>query len=1673
MGIVYRARDPIINRLVALKTITTGLAENPGLLQRFYREAQSAGGLQHPNIVTIYDMGEGSGTPYIAMELIEGETLEQLIAGRANLPLSLKLSYAIQACRAFDYAHKRGIVHRDIKPANVMLSKDGTVKVVDFGIARVLESSKTQTGMLIGTFAYMSPEQYHGEHADERSDIWSFGILLFELLTYQKPFGGDAPASLMHSICQQDPLLLSQVAPECPPELDAVMQKVLQKSPAERCQSMEDLLLELDPICKNLQGATVAKLVEEGRGLAKQGNFSEARDLLRQALQVESTNIPARALLEKVNTELRRMLIRPKAQRLVDKGLELLAQGKIHEAKVEAENALKLDTGFEPAQQLQQRVQQELDRFRLITEHLDAAKLRLAEGMPEMAEGLLQKVLELDPNNRLAGNLQEQVANEKAQRERRLRLSATMQQARSLWTLQNYPECIDLLTGLAQEFPHEEEVGLLLRTAREDLAEQRKQQALEKARILLAAGRHEECIALLVEFEKSSPGDPAIAELLESARQDQANQPRLQGLAEARRLSAGRQYAECISLLTGLQRQYPSDPEIGRALEAAREDQVKQDRRQRITKARNLLAARRYEDCSRLLAQLNEEFPADEEIAGLLGSLRDDEAEQRKMQALAEVRGLLASRRYDESLSLLAGLQKQFPGDGEISRLIETLRADQAEQQKFRQLAEARKLLADKRYEEAIPLLTSLQQSYPREGEIAKLLDRAGKDREEREKREKLAAARAHLAEGRPGEALTLLETLRQTHPDDSSVQKLMVLVRVEQERQSKLEHLQQEWDILKKLVNEKKYPDVIARAEKLLADFPGDSDLLRLVDFARTRQAQVERETLLRNTCDTIKKLFADNRFQDAADAAKEALKTFPDNKDLFLLLDQAELQEKKLQTRKGIEQRIREIRVKINREKFSEAIQMAKDTLVTLGPDTGVTQLLNSAQVEIAAREKKKQQQKELESIRQLIKQGEFDGATQALTEAVEATTLAQFDPRVQRVQDEIEAARNLASATSPPDSGPPPGLSKEYAWEGPPPSDNLEVTDRAAQTQRVEPQASPSSPLMSSAPVAPAPPGETPPAVIQPPTVAHEPPPSVKPAVPEWTRPSPPPAKSAPPPVAKPAPPTPAKSVPPPAAKAAPPLAAKPLPPPVPPRIAARPASPKPVIPPPAPAVIPPPVHRRPSAVAPSPPATKRPAASPTPLPWKVPAAVGVIALILVAAVWFGLHGPSSQPKNTPGKVIPPIATQPPAPVVNPLEVRQRQAMDAADKSRAAGDLAGASRALQNAATPNGPLNADIQKELGEIQSEMNNEKLAQVRRQEAQLWQQATSDVDRGRFEPARNAFQQILQLPEGQGLRREDAQKYLNQVIPQRQHEEELLAKTKQDLSKKDRSSLNEAVGLSDQIIQLGGPRKPEAERLRQNAQDGLNALDKQQREQKIASLEASAQQDVKQGNFSSARQKVSQIKQAGGDTASLAAKIDQAEAAEQARQQYELNYQQTVQKYKQASAANDKSGIDAARDSFLLIAQGGGLRAADARKYVSEINEKNTTAQLAAAPPPVAKPETPSLKSLDEAAVRGVIKRYEQAFQQRDADALRGIWPSIGKKYGKYKNSFDTMKGGSFHYQLQIERAEISSDGKTATVQTTVSQDYTPKGGRTQSSEDKVSFDLSKSAGTWSIADVR
>ncbi len=253
MGVVFKGRDPLIGRAVAVKTITAGVAESADLLERFYREARAAGGLQHPNIVTIYEMAESGGAPFIAMEYLEGESLEKLIARKPALSLGTKVGYVVQTCRALEYAHRRGVIHRDVKPANIVVTRDGIVKVVDFGIARITDTSKTQTGALLGTLAYLSPEQLRGQHADARCDIWALGVVLYELIAYQRPFTGDNHAAVLLSILQDEPRSIRQILPECPAELERVVSRALRKDDKARYSTMEALLADLENVRASLE----------------------------------------------------------------------------------------------------------------------------------------------------------------------------------------------------------------------------------------------------------------------------------------------------------------------------------------------------------------------------------------------------------------------------------------------------------------------------------------------------------------------------------------------------------------------------------------------------------------------------------------------------------------------------------------------------------------------------------------------------------------------------------------------------------------------------------------------------------------------------------------------------------------------------------------------------------------------------------------------------------------------------------------------------------------------------------------------------------------------------------------------------------------------------------------------------------------------------------------------------------------------------------------------------------------------------------------------------------------------------------------------------------------------------------------------------------------------------
>jgi len=258
MGVVYQAFDPVIGRTVAIKTMLTeglGPAEFEEFKARFQREAQAAGILTHPNIVTVYDFGEDSGILFLAMEFLEGKSLQGLVEEQGILPVETIIPMYEQVCSALDHAHIHKIVHRDIKPANIMILESGLVKVTDFGIAKMMTVGMTQAGQILGTPNYMSPEQVKGRQVDGRSDIFSLGVILYELVTGEKPFGGQNITTVIYKIINENPISPRELDATIPLGLSYVIQKALAKSPDERYQTCRELAEDLRNY-KNLGGAT-------------------------------------------------------------------------------------------------------------------------------------------------------------------------------------------------------------------------------------------------------------------------------------------------------------------------------------------------------------------------------------------------------------------------------------------------------------------------------------------------------------------------------------------------------------------------------------------------------------------------------------------------------------------------------------------------------------------------------------------------------------------------------------------------------------------------------------------------------------------------------------------------------------------------------------------------------------------------------------------------------------------------------------------------------------------------------------------------------------------------------------------------------------------------------------------------------------------------------------------------------------------------------------------------------------------------------------------------------------------------------------------------------------------------------------------------------------------------
>jgi serine/threonine protein kinase len=265
MGVVYLGRDPYINRYVSIKISRAGsdagVERAEKYRERFFVEAQSAGKLLHPNIVAIYDAGMYKDFCYITMEYIDGPTLEKFCKRESLLPAGRAVEIIFSACKALDFAHKKGVVHRDVKPSNIMINKGGVVKITDFGIAQVRSEQANSEG-IIGSPSYMSPEQVKEEPIEDKSDIFSLGCVLYELLTGERAFSGDNYFSIMYKIVNEDPVPIKKMRPDLPEILWRITRKALAKNPGHRYQSCMDLAYDLRVSLRGLKGGVAGDKVE-------------------------------------------------------------------------------------------------------------------------------------------------------------------------------------------------------------------------------------------------------------------------------------------------------------------------------------------------------------------------------------------------------------------------------------------------------------------------------------------------------------------------------------------------------------------------------------------------------------------------------------------------------------------------------------------------------------------------------------------------------------------------------------------------------------------------------------------------------------------------------------------------------------------------------------------------------------------------------------------------------------------------------------------------------------------------------------------------------------------------------------------------------------------------------------------------------------------------------------------------------------------------------------------------------------------------------------------------------------------------------------------------------------------------------------------------------------------
>src|SRR3974390_254911 len=571
MGAVYKAVDPRIGRTVAIKVIKGDFAQEPELRRRFDTEARAVGNLQHPNIVTVFDFGEENGSPYLVMQYLDGTPLDKVIAQRLNLPFIQKLDIIIGVLKALDYAHEHGVCHRVIKPANVHLLKDGSVKLLDFGIAREGNLGQTKTGQVMGTMSYMPPEQMNGEVVDRRGDIFTTGIMLFELLTYSLPFEArDQTAIIIQRLKGDPPPPLSKYFENYPLELDEIIARAMMRDREERYSRAEDFAFDLMRVQERLKRDMASHYVDQARALIAKSDLAKAREILSQVLKIDTQNSTAKQLFYEVQQSLQKAQKVERVQQLRVQAKDALSAKHLDQAAELVDQAIRMDQSDPDLMELRELVQEAKARAQQVKKMLNLATVAQQSEQFEVAQKAVTDALALDPADTDAKLMQATISRQLVEHEKQHRVQQLLQAARREVSARQYEAARDNISKAKAIDPTHPEIPGLEKMVGAGLDQEKRRVELQQVcseierRLVdnnLTAARDLAASAL-----RRFPGGERLIRLRAAADEAYEQQERRryidQTIAAASRLVDDGQASSALKLLQDADRLYPKEPRL-------------------------------------------------------------------------------------------------------------------------------------------------------------------------------------------------------------------------------------------------------------------------------------------------------------------------------------------------------------------------------------------------------------------------------------------------------------------------------------------------------------------------------------------------------------------------------------------------------------------------------------------------------------------------------------------------------------------------------------------------------------------------------------------------------------------------------------------------------------------------------------------------------------------------------------------------------------------------------------------------------------------------------------------------------------------------------------------------------------------------------------------------------